>query len=105
MHKKIMEKASKKLVKDADKYKKHEAVDKRKHDTKKLKEDKIEEKEARSAARDLKARAKKAHEYWYMKSAISGGKQMTTPMRVKKKSISQSRLNKLMKKKMCKKKK
>lgn len=59
MHKKIMEKASKSLTKDAAKYKareKHESGIKKKHDM-------IEQKEASSAAKDMKKRAKKAHEY------------------------------------------
>jgi hypothetical protein len=59
MHKKIMEKASKALEKDAMKYKKeakHEKGKKKMHD-------KVEMKEACSAAKDMKKRAKKAHEY------------------------------------------
>ncbi len=59
MHKKIEMKAAKELKKDASKY--HE---KAKHETGiKKKHEKIEEKEARSASRMLKAKAKKAHEY------------------------------------------
>ena len=61
-HKKIMEKASKALKKDATHYQKEEKQDKKAHNTKKLKHHKIEEKEALSAAKDLKKRAKKAHE-------------------------------------------
>lgn len=59
MHKKIMEKAAKNLSKDAKHYKndaKHAKGAKKKHD-------KVELKEALSAAKDLKKRAKKAHEY------------------------------------------
>lgn len=60
MHKKIEMKASKALAKDADKYAKDAKQDKspvmKRHDH-------IEEKEARSASRMLKAKAKKAHEY------------------------------------------
>jgi hypothetical protein len=60
MHKKIMEKASKALKKDAKHYeskiKKDKTPIKKKHD-------KTELKEARSASKDLKVRAKKAHEY------------------------------------------
>jgi hypothetical protein len=59
MHKKIMEKASKKLEKDARNYAvkaKHEKGIKKKHD-------KVEYGEAKSAAKDLKKRAKQAHEY------------------------------------------
>jgi hypothetical protein len=60
VHKKIMEKASKALKKDASHYK--EEAKHAKSSIKK-KHDHIEEKEARSAALDLKRRAKKAHEY------------------------------------------
>jgi len=59
MHKKIMQEAAKKLEKDADKYAskaKHASGVKKKHEM-------IELKEAKSAARDMKSRAKKAHEY------------------------------------------
>ena len=60
MHKKIMEKASLKLKKDASKYAKDakhtKSAIKKKHD-------KIEEKEARGAAKDMSKRARKAHEY------------------------------------------
>ena len=59
VHKKIMERCSKALVKDAEKYARHAKKDtgiKRKHD-------KIEMAEAAGAAKDLKRRAKKAHEY------------------------------------------
>ncbi len=56
-HKKIMEKATKALTKDAKHYKKEEMADK-----KKLAHHKLEEKEAKSAARDLRKRAKHAHE-------------------------------------------
>lgn len=61
-HKKIMSKCSKALMKDAKHYKKEEKVDIKHHDKAKLKHHKLEEKEAKSAARDLRTRAKKAHE-------------------------------------------
>lgn len=61
-HKKIMEKASAALEKDAEHYKKEEKADKKNNDQAKLKNHKVEEKEAVSAALDLKKRAKKAHE-------------------------------------------
>ena len=54
-----MQKASKDLDKDAAHYSKeakHEKGTKKKHDL-------IEKKEAQSASKDLKKRAKKAHEY------------------------------------------
>lgn len=54
-----MEKAAKALKKDAAKYHKEAAHAK---GTKK-KHEKIEEKEARGAAKELKKRAQKAHEY------------------------------------------
>jgi len=58
-HKAIMKKAAKALEKDARHYAKEEMHDK----TKKLKKHhKIEEKEASSAAKDLRKRVKKAHE-------------------------------------------
>lgn len=60
MHKKIEMKASKALSKDADKYAKDA---KHAKSPMKKKHDHIEEKEARSASRMLKAKAKKAHEY------------------------------------------
>ena len=50
MHKKIMKKCASKLMKDA------------KHYGKEMKEEKVEKKEALSAAKDLKKRVKKAHE-------------------------------------------
>lgn len=59
MHKKIMERASKALKKDAAHYSKeakHAKGIKKKHD-------KVEEKEAKSAAKDLLRRSKRAHEY------------------------------------------
>jgi hypothetical protein len=59
MHKKIMEKAAKSLTKDAAKYKEEAKHAKGKH----KKEEMVERKEALSAAKDLKKRAKKAHEY------------------------------------------
>lgn len=54
-----MEKASKALKKDAEHYAKEE---KRSSGTKKM-HDKVEKKEAMSAAKDLAKRAKKSHEY------------------------------------------
>ena len=59
MHKRIMEECSKKLEKDAKGYKKKAkyAVGTRRA------QEKTEEKEAMGAAKDLKKRAKKAHEY------------------------------------------
>jgi len=59
MHQRIMKKASKALEKDAAKYSKEAKHAKGKH----KKEELIERKEALSAAKDLKNRAKKAHEY------------------------------------------
>lgn len=59
MHRKIMQSAAKKLSADAKKYHKEAAHAK---GTKK-KHEKVEEKEARSAASMLKKKAKKAHEY------------------------------------------
>lgn len=59
MHKKIMSKAAKALDKDASHYAKeakNEKGTKKKHDI-------VEKKEAKSASKDLKQRAKKAHEY------------------------------------------
>jgi hypothetical protein len=59
VHKKIMVKAAKALTKDAKKYGKeaaHAKGVKKKHEL-------VEKKEASSAAKDLKKRAKKAHEY------------------------------------------
>jgi len=61
-HKKIMEKASKKLMKDAQHYRKEEKEDKKSGNKAKLKHHKIEEREAKSAAKDLKKRARSAHE-------------------------------------------
>lgn len=59
VHKKIMEKASSALKKDAEKYSKEAKHAKGKH----KKEELVERKEALSAAKDLSKRAKKAHEY------------------------------------------
>ncbi len=59
-HKKIEIKASKALKKDADRYKEKAAHAKTPI---KAKHERIEEKEARAASRDLKKRARKAHEY------------------------------------------
>lgn len=61
-HKKIMEKASKALKKDASHYKKEEKADLKHGNKAKLKHHKVEEKEAKSAAKDLKHRAARAHE-------------------------------------------
>lgn len=61
-HKKIEEEASKALKRDGLKYKKKQKIDVKHHDKKNLKKHKIEEKEAMSASKDLKKRAKKAHE-------------------------------------------
>ncbi len=61
-HKKIMAKAEKALEKDAKHYKKEEKMDKKAGDKKALMHHKIEEREAKSAAKDLKKRVKKAHE-------------------------------------------
>jgi len=58
MHKRIMEKASKALKKDAAHYEKEAKTatgPKKKHEL-------VEKKEAASASKDLKKRAKKAHE-------------------------------------------
>jgi hypothetical protein len=60
MHKKIELKAAKALKKDEAHY--HKKVRTAKNPTKK-KHAMIEEKEAKSAAKDLSKRAKKAHEY------------------------------------------
>lgn len=59
MHKAIMKKAAKKLDLDA----KHYASEAAKAKGPKKKHELIEKKEAASAAKDLKKRAKKAHEY------------------------------------------
>ena len=59
MHKRIMERASSELKKDAKKYEKEE---KHSHGAKK-KHEAVEKKEAMSAAKDMKKRAKSAHEY------------------------------------------
>lgn len=59
MHKKIMQRAASALSKDAKKYAskaKNEKGVKKKHEQ-------VEEHEAKSAAKDLKVRAKKSHEY------------------------------------------
>ncbi len=58
-HKKIMEKASKALKRDAMNYKKEEKQDKSK--SAKMKH-KVEEKEAMAASKDLKGKARRAHE-------------------------------------------
>jgi len=60
MHKKIMQRAATALKKDAKSYERKATAA---HSTKKKKNERIEEKEALSAAKDLKKRAKKAHEY------------------------------------------
>ncbi len=59
MHKKIMNKAAKALEKDAS----HYAKEAKHAKGKKKVEEKVERKEALSAAKDLKKRAKTAHEY------------------------------------------
>jgi hypothetical protein len=59
MHKKIMEKCSKKLEADA----KHYAKEEKSSHGKKKKHEMVEKKEAMSAAKDMKKRAKSAHEY------------------------------------------
>lgn len=59
-HKKIMKKCSKKLMKDAEHYEKDS---KHSHSKLKKKHDLKEKSEAISAARYLKEKSKKAHEY------------------------------------------
>jgi hypothetical protein len=59
-HKKIEMKCAKALDKDAKNYKSEASKEK---SPMKKKHEQIEEKEARSASRMLKAKAKKAHEY------------------------------------------
>ena len=59
MHKKIMKKAASALEKDA----KHYAVEAKKDKGIKKKHDLVEKKEAKNAAKMLKSKAKKAHEY------------------------------------------
>lgn len=63
MHKKIMSKASKALTKDAKKYKKEAVHEKSLGHKRKAKEEEVEMHEARSAAKDLKKRSRRAHEY------------------------------------------
>ena len=60
MHKRIMENSASRLMKDAKRYEQDA-----KHTSSKSKKqhDRIERKEAVSAAKDLKERARKAHEY------------------------------------------
>ena len=60
MHKKIEERAAKALHKDSEKYKREAKQAKSKV---KKKHEMFESKEAESASKDLKNRAKKAHEY------------------------------------------
>ena len=60
MHKKIMGKAAKELMKDAAHYAKDE---KKTYSKTKKKHDAIERKEALAGAKVMKVRAKKAHEY------------------------------------------
>lgn len=60
MHKKIMEKTSEALAKDAKHYKEDA---KKTHSDIKRRNDLVEEKEASSAAKLMKIRAKKAHEF------------------------------------------
>jgi hypothetical protein len=59
MHKKIMERASRALAKDAEHYRKESGHLK----GKRKKEELTEMHEAKSASKDLKKRARKAHEY------------------------------------------
>ena len=59
MHKKIMEKAAKALSKDA----MHYAKEAKSAKGVKKKHEMTEKKEAKNASKDLKLRAKKAHEY------------------------------------------
>lgn len=59
MHKKIMSRAAKALEKDARYYAEEAKHAKGKHKREEL----VERKEAKSAAKDLKKRAKHAHEY------------------------------------------
>jgi hypothetical protein len=61
-HKKIMKKAEKALEKDAKHYAKEERQAQKHHQMKKATHEKVEKKEAISAAKDLKKRIKKAHE-------------------------------------------
>jgi hypothetical protein len=63
MHKKIMQRAEKALRKDAEHYEKKEKAAKKHHNAKKAQQEHTERKEAQSAAKDLKKRVKKAHEY------------------------------------------
>lgn len=61
-HKKIMQKAAKALTKDVKKYKAEEKSEKKRGAIKAMKHHKIEEKEAKSAAKSLRKRALHAHE-------------------------------------------
>ena len=63
MHKKIMQKAAKALSKDVKHYESKEKSDKKRGAVKAAKHDKVEKKEAKSAAKDLKRRVRSAHEY------------------------------------------
>lgn len=62
-HIKIMKKADKALEKDAEHYAREEKQAKKHHQLKKAHHEKVEKKEAMSAAKDLKKRIRKAHEY------------------------------------------
>ena len=59
MHKKILSKCATKLEKDAKKYSKEATHSKGKH----KKEELVEKKEAMSASKDLKRRARSSHEF------------------------------------------
>lgn len=63
MHKKIMKKAAKALEKDAKHYAKEAKHEKKAGHKGKAKHEIVEKREASSAAKDLKKRARKAHEY------------------------------------------
>lgn len=61
-HVKIMKKAAQALKKDVKHYKHEETEDKKHHDKKKFQHHRTEEREAKSAAKDLQKRVKRAHE-------------------------------------------
>ena len=63
MHKKIMHKCADKLSKDAKRYASEEKEAKKKNNPTKARQEHIEKKEALAAAKDMRKRAKKAHEY------------------------------------------
>jgi len=62
MHKKIMQKASKALDKDAKHYAKESKMEKKEGHKGKAKHELVEKREAKSASKDLKKRARSAHE-------------------------------------------